>query len=33
MPVVHVTAKRMTADEKRQALQAERAALHSGSGV
>jgi hypothetical protein len=25
MPVVHVTAKRMTAAEKRQALQAERA--------
>jgi hypothetical protein len=33
MPVVHVTAKRMTADEKRQALQAERAAQRSGSGV
>jgi surface antigen len=33
MPVVHVSAKRMSADEKRQALQAERAALRDGSGV
>jgi|AraplaDrversion2_2_1032049.scaffolds.fasta_scaffold00977_27 hypothetical protein len=33
MPVVHVTAKRMSADEKRQALQAERAAMRNGSGV
>jgi hypothetical protein len=33
VPVVHVTAKRMSADEKRQSLQAERAAVRSGSGV
>jgi hypothetical protein len=31
MPIVHVTAKRMTNAEKRQSIQAERAMLRAGS--